>query len=170
MFLDGDTPHPTICGTGLEDYVGSAWGMGCHATPYGGCTLDIRPPDATGPLSQPDFVGMYRWHVPDPIMYATELKVTMQQIGGCALSPRPRGRDGRDRGQRASRRPRLATHRRGSSPSASSSGSTTPAPRPTSLPGAPDGGAIDVAGAVADVGRRPYEAPDPMEATGIPLP
>ena len=71
MFFDGDTSHPTICGTGLEDYVGSAWGMGRHAAPYGGCTLDIRSPDATGPLSQPDFVGIYRWHLPDPIMYRT---------------------------------------------------------------------------------------------------
>jgi hypothetical protein len=26
MVIDG--PFPTICGTGLEDYVGSAWGMG----------------------------------------------------------------------------------------------------------------------------------------------
>src|ERR1700683_3023514 len=33
VFLDGDTSHPTICGTGLEDYVGSAWGMGRHAAP-----------------------------------------------------------------------------------------------------------------------------------------
>ena len=47
MFLDGDSTHPTICGTGLEDYVGSAWGMGRHATPYGGCTLDVRAPMPT---------------------------------------------------------------------------------------------------------------------------
>ena len=86
MFLDGDTSHPTICGTGLEDYVGSAWGMGRHATPYGGCTLDVRAPDADGPLSQPDFVGMYRWHLPDPVMYASDLKVTLQQIGAVLYS------------------------------------------------------------------------------------
>jgi hypothetical protein len=87
VFRDGDTTHPTICGTGLEDYVGSAWGMGAHATPYGGCTLDVRAPDATGPLSQPDFVGLYRWHVPDPIMYATDLRVTVQQIGAVIFLP-----------------------------------------------------------------------------------
>ena len=29
-YMDGDTEHPTICGTGLEDYVGTAWGMGTH--------------------------------------------------------------------------------------------------------------------------------------------
>ena len=87
VFLDGDTSHPTICGTGLEDYVGSAWGMGRHAAPYGGCTLDVRAPEAIGSRSQPDFVGMYRWHVPDPIMYATDLKVTVQQIGGVLFLP-----------------------------------------------------------------------------------
>ena len=87
VFLDGDTTNPTICGTGLEDYVGSAWGMGSHATPYGGCTLDVRAPDATGPRSQPDFVGLYRWHVPDPIMYATDLRVTVQQIGAVLFLP-----------------------------------------------------------------------------------
>ncbi len=43
-FRDGDTEFPTICGTGLEDYVGTAWGMGAHAAPYGGVPLDARAP------------------------------------------------------------------------------------------------------------------------------
>ena len=30
---------------------------------------------------QPDFVSFYRWHVPDPIMFTTDLRVTIQQIG-----------------------------------------------------------------------------------------
>src|SRR5262245_18534484 len=30
VYRDGDDSLPTICGTGLEDYVGSAWGMGAH--------------------------------------------------------------------------------------------------------------------------------------------
>jgi hypothetical protein len=30
FYRDGDGPLPTICGTGLEDYVGTAWGMGPH--------------------------------------------------------------------------------------------------------------------------------------------
>jgi hypothetical protein len=51
VFRDGDTELPTICGTGLEDYVGSAWGLGAPA-PYGGAPLSI------GPNTQsPDFVG-----------------------------------------------------------------------------------------------------------------
>ena len=28
MFIDGDQEHPTICGTGSEDYAGSGWGLG----------------------------------------------------------------------------------------------------------------------------------------------
>jgi Protein of unknown function (DUF2961) len=78
VYLDGDTDLPTICGTGLEDYVGSAWGMGVHQTLYAGAPLEVRDPEG-GP--NPDFVGFYRWHVPDPIMFAREFRMTIQQIG-----------------------------------------------------------------------------------------
>ena len=30
---------------------------------------------------QPDFVGFYRWHVADPVVFREELRVTIQQIG-----------------------------------------------------------------------------------------
>jgi Protein of unknown function (DUF2961) len=77
VFRDGDDELPTICGTGLEDYVGSAWGMGAHAAPYGGAPVNVGP---AGP-DQPEFVSFYRWHVLDPIMFTSDLKVTIQQIG-----------------------------------------------------------------------------------------
>jgi hypothetical protein len=77
VFRDGDADLPTICGTGLEDYVGSAWGLGRHHAPYGGAPLLVA--DGHGP--NPDFVGFYRWHVPDPIMFTDDLRVTIQQIG-----------------------------------------------------------------------------------------
>ncbi len=77
VFRDGDTTHPTICGTGLEDYVGSAWGMGEHAAPYGG----VPSVASRDPRAQPDFVSFYRWHVPDPIVFERELRVTIQQVG-----------------------------------------------------------------------------------------
>jgi hypothetical protein len=80
IYLDGDDELPTICGTGLEDYVGTAWGMGPHQAHYMGAPLDVRPP-GTPPNANPDFVGFHRWHVLDPIMFASELKVTIQQIG-----------------------------------------------------------------------------------------
>jgi hypothetical protein len=83
VYRDGDTDGPTICGTGLEDYVGSAWGLGrCHAA-YSGAPLVVRPETtARGPLAgNPDFVGFYRWHGPDPVVFRTDLRVTIQQIG-----------------------------------------------------------------------------------------
>lgn len=83
MYKDGDGELPTICGTGLEDYVGSAWGLGPHHAPYAGTPIDVR---REGSL-MPDFVGFYRWHVPDPVMFETDLKVTIQQIGAAFLAP-----------------------------------------------------------------------------------
>ena len=77
IYRDGDTDLPTICGTGLEDYVGSAWGMGAHHAQFGGAPLIVEP----GGTPNPDFVGFYRWHVPDPVMFERELRVTIQQIG-----------------------------------------------------------------------------------------
>ncbi len=55
IFKDGDGALPTICGTGLEDYVGTAWGMGAHFALYGGVPLDLRAPES-GPM--PDFVEL----------------------------------------------------------------------------------------------------------------
>jgi hypothetical protein len=78
VYLDGDDRVPTICGTGLEDYVGSAWGMGEHQSLYAGAHL-IR--QAAG-AQAPDLVGFYRWHLPDPIVFHDSIRVTIQQIGG----------------------------------------------------------------------------------------
>lgn len=78
VYRDDDDALPTICGTGLEDYVGTAWGMGPHAALWAGAPLDVRP---AASQVQPDLVGFYRWHVPDPIMFADDLRVTIQQIG-----------------------------------------------------------------------------------------
>jgi hypothetical protein len=83
VFRDGDGALPTICGTGLEDYVGSAWGLGPHAAPFGGAPLVVRAPNAVNP----DFVGFYRWHLPDAIMFERDLRVTIQQIGAIAFRP-----------------------------------------------------------------------------------
>jgi len=77
IFKDGDTDLPTICGTGLEDYVGSAWGLGAHDAPFAGTPLNV----ARQGRIEPDFVGFYRWHVPDPVMFERDLRVTIQQIG-----------------------------------------------------------------------------------------
>jgi hypothetical protein len=87
MYLDDDRDLPTWCGTGLEDYVGSAWGMGAHQTAYQGVPLLVAEAETTRPM--PDLVSFYRWHIPDPVVFEQRLRVTIQQIG---LVMVPRGR------------------------------------------------------------------------------
>jgi D-arabinan exo alpha-(1,3)/(1,5)-arabinofuranosidase (non-reducing end) len=88
MYRDGDRDAPTICGTGLEDYVCSAWGLAAHHAPYAGAPLDVR--HASGDPGVPGgtaFVSFYRWHVLDPVMFSDELRVTIQQIGSDIVAP-----------------------------------------------------------------------------------
>jgi hypothetical protein len=105
FYLDGDDDLPTICGTGLEDYAGGAWAFQdrltsetepevfTYSAPYFGYpqrqTTDTtrRSPYAT---SMPTTHGLYRWHLPDPIRFGEDLRVTLQQIGhdGSALFER----------------------------------------------------------------------------------
>jgi len=73
IYLDGDTKYPTINGTGAEDYIGSAWGLGTFTNWYQGCTIAN---DSTGQFN------FYRWHIPDAIYFNKDIKVTIQQIGG----------------------------------------------------------------------------------------
>jgi hypothetical protein len=73
MYIDGDTKYPTIVGTGSEDYIGSAWGLGVFTNLYQGCTI------ANDSTRQFNF---YRWHIPDAIYFNKDIKVTLQQIGG----------------------------------------------------------------------------------------
>jgi hypothetical protein len=92
VYRDGDDTNPTICGTGLEDYVGSAWGMGQHTTPYQGVPIFVIDPGtpATGLPPMPDFVSFYRWHVMDPIVFEKSIRVTIQQLGAMMV---PKGED-----------------------------------------------------------------------------
>ncbi len=48
MFIDGDDALPTWCGTGLEDYVGTAWGMGEHQVPLQGVPLSAQSFECSG--------------------------------------------------------------------------------------------------------------------------
>jgi len=70
VYLDGDKEFPTICGTGSEDYVGLSWGIQQTPFLYNGCSLN-----------QKGFVSMYRWHLPDPIYWQKDCRITIQQIG-----------------------------------------------------------------------------------------
>jgi len=76
-FIDGDTDHPTICGTGTEDYFGGAWGFGgeTFSTPFLGYPLYQRE---EGKVPKH---GLYRWHIMDPIRFDQDLKVSIQELG-----------------------------------------------------------------------------------------
>ncbi len=83
FFLDGE-PHPTICFTGTEDYFGGAWGWEVdgryqpYTSLYTGVHL-IHEPQGGEDMQQR--FAMYRWHVPDPVRFERELKVTLQDLG-----------------------------------------------------------------------------------------
>ena len=71
IFLDGDLDAASLVGTGTEDYIGTGWGQGSYFHNYQGCTV------ADWPL-----YGMYRYHIPDPVYFHRDIRVTLQQIGG----------------------------------------------------------------------------------------
>jgi hypothetical protein len=78
FYIDGDSQFPTISGTGTEDYFGADWGFpAIYSTPYLGNVLDHKGKDA-GLGTQ---WSLYRWHVPDPISFHKDLKVTIQDLG-----------------------------------------------------------------------------------------
>jgi hypothetical protein len=170
VYRDGDRDLPTICGTGLEDYVGSAWGMGAHHAPFGGAPLVVTPPAGHTPVAggaNPDFVGFYRWHLPDPIMFTSDLRVTIQQIGAKFF---PAGQEDA-----------LAEYERTNPVAGEGWQRTIPGllawgiaervddycatayvycERPQAVP------RVDVAGAVADLERKPYERAEAFEMVG----
>jgi len=84
FYIDGDRAFPTICGTGTEDYFGGAYNWDVDAqyttytTPYLGMHQVLKPDGLY--RSQMRF-GMYRWHIPDPIRFRTDLSVTLQALG-----------------------------------------------------------------------------------------
>ena len=72
VFLDGDKEFPTLSGTGAEDYIGTAWGQGKFAHLYQG-----------SPLADEEKMRwcFYRYHIPDPVYFQKDIRVTIQQIG-----------------------------------------------------------------------------------------
>lgn len=73
MYIDNDGQYPTINGTGTEDYIGTAWGMGQFTNLYQGCTV------ANGSTRQYAF---YRFHIPDVLGFHQNFRASIQQIGG----------------------------------------------------------------------------------------
>jgi len=72
IYIDGDTDYPTLSGTGTEDYIGTGYGLGEYSNRYQGCTLadnkEMR-------------YAFYRFHVPDAVLFYSDIRITIQQIG-----------------------------------------------------------------------------------------
>jgi hypothetical protein len=93
FYMDGDSEFPTICGTGTEDYFcgsynfhvrdpntnqGDEVGYREFTTAYAGLAQVIRP---DGQYQSQMRFGLYRWHIPDPVRFEKDLKVTIQALG-----------------------------------------------------------------------------------------
>lgn len=86
IYLDGDGEFPTLNGTGTEDYIGTGWGQGKYAHEFQGCLVADT---LTGEWA------LYRYHVPDPVFFQKECRVTIQLMGGDML---PKVREYKARG------------------------------------------------------------------------
>lgn len=73
IYLDGDDEFATLVGTGTEDYVGTAYGQGEFDHMYQGSLI-------TDPERR--IYAFYRYHIPDPVWFYEDIKVTIQQMGG----------------------------------------------------------------------------------------
>ena len=73
MYLDGDRNLPTLAGTGTEDYIGTGWGQGLFQGRYQGSLVS----DA-----KTRQYAFYRYHIPDPVYFHQDARITLQQIGG----------------------------------------------------------------------------------------
>jgi hypothetical protein len=90
FFLDDDGEFPTIVDNGTEDYFGGAWGFGrdlelpgssgpgvetAYQSAFAGCPLITAPEGGIRRISA------YRWHIPDPIGFERNIRVTVQALG-----------------------------------------------------------------------------------------
>ena len=78
IYLDGDKQYPTLAGTGTEDYVGSGFGQGVYYGQYFGSPVSEAADDGSG---VGDIYAFYRYHIPDPVYFHKNIRVTLQQIG-----------------------------------------------------------------------------------------
>jgi hypothetical protein len=86
FYIDGDRQFPTINGTGTEDYFCGSYDFENHekkqyeefTSPYSGLIQVIQP---DGLYQSQQRFGLYRWHIPDPVRFDTDLRVTIQALG-----------------------------------------------------------------------------------------
>jgi len=82
IYIDGEV-HPSIWGTGTEDYFLSAWGLQKTLTPYFGTPYF----DQWGIIG--GHTSAYRWHINDPIVFEKGIKVTMEHFGWMSPDENP---------------------------------------------------------------------------------
>ena len=82
IYIDGEE-KPSIWGTGTEDYFLSAWGLKTTSTPYFGVPYFDQWGIVGGHTSA------YRWHVSDPIVFNTGIRVTFEHFGWIAPDENP---------------------------------------------------------------------------------
>ena len=86
FYLDGDREYPTINGTGTEDYFNGSYDFENpekhqyeeFTSPYSGLVQVLKP---DGLYQSQQRFGLYRWHIPDPIRFMSDLRVTIQALG-----------------------------------------------------------------------------------------
>ncbi|HEV2953083.1 MAG TPA: glycoside hydrolase family 172 protein [Candidatus Dormibacteraeota bacterium] len=86
FYMDGDQDLPTINGTGTEDYFNGSYDFENperhqyeeFTSPYSGLVQVLKP---DGLYQSQQRFGLYRWHIPDPIRFASDLRVTIQALG-----------------------------------------------------------------------------------------
>ena len=75
IYIDGEA-KPSIRGTGTEDYFLSAWGLKLNSTPYFGVPYLNQSDRIVGQMT-----CSYRWHVHDPLVFNTGIRVTFETFG-----------------------------------------------------------------------------------------
>lgn len=85
IYIDGEV-KPSIWGTGTEDYFLSAWGLKTTSTPYFGVPYFDQWGIVGGHTSA------YRWHVNDPLVFNTGIKVTLEHFGWISPDENPQYR------------------------------------------------------------------------------
>lgn len=84
FYIDDDGEFPTICGTGTEDYFLGAfdWDVNKRYRTYSGLyagMFQMIPSD--GLYESQQRFCMYRWHIPDPVRFEKNIKITIQDLG-----------------------------------------------------------------------------------------
>ena len=82
IYIDGEK-NASIWGTGTEDYFLSAWGLKVCSTPYSG----VPNFDQWGIVG--GHTSAYRWHINDPIVFNTGIKVSFEHFGWISPDENP---------------------------------------------------------------------------------